>query len=94
MGQKAITIDGIEVCPLADAADDFEVVEAVAASSDPNAPDYAKTLATVRVYRAILGADYERVKAELRAKNGGRLPVEVMIDFMAKLMAKMGEVKN
>ena len=94
MSQKAITVDGIEVRPLADAADDFEVVEAVAASSDPSAPDYAKTLATVRVYRAILGADYERVKAELRAKHGGRLPVEVMIDFMSKVMNGMAEAKN
>lgn len=94
MDCKTVTVDGIEVRPIADAADDFEIVEAVAASSDPNAPEYAKTLATVRVYRAILGADYERVKAELRAKNGGRLPVAVMIDFMAKVLTKMGEVKN
>lgn len=94
MDSKAITVDGIELVPRHDMADDYDVVEAVAVTSDPDAPDYAKTRATVRVYRALLGADYDRVKAELRERNGGKLPCSVMIDFMAKVMQEMGEAKN
>lgn len=94
MEPKAITVDGIELSPRRDMADDYDVVEAVAVCSDPDAPDYAKTLATVRIYRALLGGDYDRVKAELRERNGGKLPVSAMIDFMAEVMGKMGEAKN
>lgn len=94
MEPKVITVDGIELSPRRDMADDYDVVEAVAVSSDPDAPDYAKTRATVRIYRALLGDDYDRVKAELRERGGGKLPASAMIDFMAKVMAAMAEAKN
>lgn len=89
-----VTIDGIEVTVLMDAADDFEVVEQVAVNADPDSTAGERISALVRVYKALFGRDYKRVKDELRAKNGGRLPVKVMTDFAARVMDEFAALKN
>ena len=48
----------------------------------------------IRVYKAIFGKDYKRVKDELRAKNGGKLPVAVMSDFATTVMNEVAKLKN
>lgn len=88
------TVQGITVNLDFDLADDFEVVEQGAIASDPDSTDAEKLAATLRVYRLIFGADYRRVKDELRAKNGGRLSTQDMVGFVAEVLEKAAELKN
>lgn len=89
-----VTVSGITVDVLMDAADDFEVVEQIAVNADPDSTAAERISAMVRVYKAIFGKDYKRVKDELRRKNGGRLPVAVMSDFAATVMNEVAKLKN
>lgn len=88
------TVQGITVNLDFDLAGDFEVVEQGAIASDPDSTDAEKLAATLRVYRLIFGADYRRVKDELRAKNGGRLSTQDMVGFVAEVLEKAAELKN
>lgn len=88
------TVQGITVNLDFDLADDFEVVEQGAIAADPDSTDAEKLAATLRVYRLIFGADYRRVKDELRAKNGGRLSTQDMVGFVAEVLEKAAELKN
>ena len=90
----AVTVSGITVEVLMDAADDFEVVEQIAVNADPDSTAAERISAMVRVYKAIFGKDYKRVKDELRRKNGGRLPVAVMSDFATTVMNEVAKLKN
>lgn len=89
-----VTVSGITVDVLMDSADDFEVVEQIAVNADPDSTAAEKISAMVRVYKAIFGKDYKRVKDELRRKNGGRLPVAVMSDFATTVMNEAAKLKN
>lgn len=89
-----VTVSGITVEVLMDAADDFEVVEQIAINADPDSTAAERISAMVRVYKAIFGRDYKRVKDELRAKNGGKLPVAVMSDFATTVMNEVAKLKN
>lgn len=89
-----VTVSGITVDVLMDAADDFELVEQIAVNADPDSTAAEKISAMVRVYKAIFGRDYRRVKDELRRKNGGRLPIAVMSDFAATVMNEAARLKN
>lgn len=89
-----VTVSGITVDVLMDAADDFELVEQIAINADPDSTAAEKISAMVRVYKAIFGKDYKRVKDELRRKNGGRLPVAVMSDFATTVMNEAARLKN
>ncbi len=92
---RKMTVDGIEVEVMADAADDFEIVEAIAVTSSPESTDSERICALATMYRALLGDGYRRVKQELRARNGGRLPCAAMTDFMGEVMERMGgDAKN
>lgn len=88
------TVRGITVRLDFDLASDFEVVEQGAIAADPDSTDSEKLAATLRVYRLIFGADYRRVKDELRAKNGGRLSTQDMVGFVAEVLEKAAELKN
>lgn len=83
---KPTVVDGIKVEVTADAFDDFEITECVADLYDEDADDGAKTTAAVKMYRLVFGADFPRIKRELRAKNGGKLTNEAMSQFMAKVI--------
>lgn len=89
-----VTVSGITVEVLMDAADDFEVVEQIAVNADPDSTAAEKISAMVRVYKAVFGKDYKRVKDELRRKNGGKLPVAVMSDFATTVMNEVAKLKN
>lgn len=88
------TVQGITVNLDFDLADDFEVVEQGAIAADTDSTDAEKLAATLRVYRLIFGADYRRVKDELRAKNDGRLSTQDMISFVSEVLSKAAELKN
>ena len=89
-----VTVSGITVDVHMDAADDFELVEQIAVNADPDSTAAERISAMVRVYKAIFGRDYKRVKDELRRKNGGRLPVAVMSDFATTVMNEVAKLKN
>lgn len=90
---KPIIIDGVKVDLTADAFDDFEIVECLADIVDDASEPSAKLAATVRIYRLLFGADFERVKRELRAKHDGKLTNEIMGDFLNACMAEV-QAKN
>lgn len=89
-----VTVDGITVTVDLDMATDYEVVEQATIAADPYATPNEKTASTIRVYKLLLGSDYQRVKNELREQNGGHLPTEKMIEFIGGVIAKVGEAKN
>lgn len=89
-----VTVSGITVDVQMDAADDFELVEQIAINADPDSTAAERISAMIRVYKAIFGKDYKRVKDELRDKNGGKLPVAVMSDFATTVMNEVAKLKN
>lgn len=89
-----VTVDGITVTVDLDMATDYEVVEQATIAADPYSTANEKTASTIRVYKLLLGSDYQRVKNELREQNGGQLPTEKMIEFIGGVIAKVGEAKN
>lgn len=91
---NTVTVDGITVTVNLDASDDFEIVEQIAVNANPDSTAIEKISAMIRVYKAIFGADYKRVKDELRRKHGGKLPVSVMNDFALTVMNEISALKN
>ena len=83
---KPTLVDGIKVEVTADAFDDFEITECIADLYDEDADDGAKAAAAVKMYRLVFGADFLRIKRELRAKHDGKLTNEVMSRFMAEVI--------
>ena len=79
-------VNGIKVEVTADAFDDFEITECIADLYDEDSTDGAKTAAAVKMYRLVFGADFQRIKRELRAKHGGKLTNEAMSQFMAEVI--------
>ena len=90
---KPLIVDGVKVSLTAEDFDDFEILECLADIVDDAAEPSAKLAATVRIYRLLLGADFERVKRELREKHGGKLANEVMGDFLNSCMTAV-QAKN
>lgn len=88
--KTAMKVDGIEVNVTAEALDDFEITEALADMEDDSLDDGAKMRAAVRFMRTLFGADFRRVKDELRAANGGRLTNERMTAFAGKAIEAAG----
>ena len=89
-----VTVSGITVEVLMDAADDFELVEQIAINADPDSTAAERIGAMVRAYKALFGPDYKRVKDELCRKHGGKLPVAVMNDFATTVMNEVTAAKN
>ena len=83
---KPTLVDGIKVEVTADAFDDFEITECIADLYDEDSTDGEKTAAAVKMYRLVFGADFQRIKRELRAKHGGKLTNEAMSQFMAEVI--------
>lgn len=90
---KPLVIDGVKVGLAAEDFDDFEVTECLADIVDDSVEPSAKIAATVRIYRILFGADFERVKRDLRANHGGKLTNEVMAGFLNSCMAAV-QAKN
>ena len=81
----AVTVDGISVTVEPERLADWEIVEGLADLQDKGIQPGARMASTVRVLRAVLGADYERVKLELRAANDGTLTADMMSDFLRRV---------
>lgn len=90
---KPLIVDGVKVSLTAEDFDDFEILECLADIVDDAAEPSAKLAATVRIYRLLFGADFERVKRELREKHEGKLTNEIMGDFLNACMAAV-QAKN
>lgn len=90
MGAKKTVVNGIEIKLTAEDLDDYEITEALVDAEAPDATDGEKTRAYVRMMRLVFGDDFERVKSELRAKNGGKLTNETMTEFAAACFAAVG----
>ena len=85
-----LTVDGIEVDVTPESFDDIDVVEAIADGNDPAADENAQNAALFRLFRALFGPDYQRIKRELRAKNDGRLTTAQMAEFFNHLLEAVG----
>lgn len=98
---KTIVVDGIEFQADPDLINDWDFMESLAEvmaqqealdpsgdAADPVAAGKAMTgmnnLATM-----LFGRDYSRIKNELRAKNDGRLPIEVMVKFIMRTVEEL-----
>ena len=90
---KPTVVDGIQLNVTAEDFDDFEITECMATLGDPDAEDGERLTATVRMFRLVFKGDYQRVKDELRAKNGGRLTNECMGDFLNRVI-EAAKAKN
>ena len=87
----AITVDGITVEGVTpDTFDDFDFLETIATMSDPDAENGEKLRAIANYGPIIFGQkEWRRIKAELRAKNDGRLTVEIVMEFINGVMAAL-----
>lgn len=89
-----VEVDGISVTVAVDPADDYELIECAMTMADESTPVAGHNRAYFRRNHLLLGEDYDRVMAELRAQNGGRLPRDVVASFFARVIAGVAEAKN
>ena len=89
MGEATtVTVRGVELEADPARMEDYEAIEAMA---DMMAAEGAEALQlSVRWMRLVLGADYRRVKDELRRANGGTLTFEDMSGFCTELVEAAG----
>lgn len=90
---KPIVVDGIKVDVTVEDFDDYEITECLAALGDPDAEEGEQLTAMVRFFKLLFKSDYQRVKDELRAANGGRLTNEAMAAF-ANRVIEAAKAKN
>ena len=91
---KTIEIDGIEVTVSIDPSRDYEVIECGTVLSDPDATTDERNRAYYRRNHILLGADYDRIMAELRAAHDGELDIATVAAFTARVVAEVAEAKN
>lgn len=77
-----VTVRGLTLTVDADAFDDFELLEEIAAVADGDA------LRVVPLAKRVFGGDYTRVLDHLRTK-GGRVPATDVVTFLTDLMGKV-----
>lgn len=90
---KPTVVDGIEIDVTAEDFDDYEITECLAALGDPDAEEGEQLTAMVRFFKLLFKSDYQRVKDELRAANGGKLTNEAMGAF-ANRVIEAAKAKN
>lgn len=86
-----IEVMGVKLDIDATALDDIDVIECIADLNSPDADGAGQAAATVKLLRTVFGSDYQRIKAELRERNGGRLTVETMGDFFTGVSDALGK---
>lgn len=86
-----ITVQGITVEDVTpETLNDFEFLEVIAAMGDPDADDNEKLRAIANIAPVIFGSkQWKRIKAELRERNNGRLPNEVVMSFIEDTLAAL-----
>lgn len=85
---KIIVVQGISIEGVTpDVFNDFEIMEAFAAITDPDANSGEKLRATALIAPTIFGSkQWKRIKAELREQNDGRLQTETVMGFIDEVM--------
>lgn len=89
-----VEVDGISFTPAVDAGDDFGVAVAARVLTGDEGTASEKVAALDELATLLFGADKRRVLAELRAKNGGRIPHRTMGEFIGRAMQASRELKN
>lgn len=87
-------IDGIEVEPVVNPGDDFEVAECFCTIFSDESTGGEKVSAMSRLLTVLFGTDAKRVKSELRAKNGGSLTHACVSRFVGEVMERSRQLKN
>ena len=92
---KAVTVHGVTIEGVtAEAFDDFEIMEAFAVMTDPDATEGETMRAMASFGPIIFGSkQWKRIKAELREQNGGRLSTETVMQFLNEAMTEL-KAKN
>lgn len=91
---KTIEVDGIEVTVAIDPSRDYEVIECETVLADPDATTAERNRAYYRRNHILLGDQYDRVMAELRAAHDGELDIADVASFVARVVAGVAEAKN
>lgn len=91
---QCVEVDGITVNVTIDPRDDYEITEYTTVIVDQGASIIERNRAYMKRNKLILGDDYDRVISELREKNGGKLPREVMLSFIDRVVEAVPEAKN
>lgn len=91
---RTVEVDGISVEVAVDPADDYELAECSTVIYDPASTPAERSRAIVRQNRLVLGDAHDRVMAELRGRNGGRLPVSAVTAFVNEVIKAVDELKN
>ncbi len=84
-----VTVQGITLKIPQDRVKDWDVTEGVAVMQDDTSSPQEKLVASVRVMKRLFGADYERVKRELRDAHDGHLDGDVMGEFLTDVFKEL-----
>ncbi len=85
---EPLVVDGIDVSVARGRVEDWDFVEAMA---DLVGSEGVESMpAIVRYMRALFGDEFGRIKAELRARNGGSLGVDEMNEFAMAVVEAAG----
>lgn len=76
-----VTVDGIDVDLTAETFEDYDVLEAIADVNGHTGDPVAQLADVVRLFRLVFGADYDRIKRELREEHDGKLTADDMTKF-------------
>ena len=83
-----LVVDGIKLDVRPDDLDDYEITELLAEAEDESLDESERNAASmramVRIPRLMFGADWDRIKGELRAKNGGKLSNDTVSGFVQR----------
>lgn len=91
---REVEVDGIKLAVFIDPNDDYELAETTIILADPSCTKIERSRALMKRNDMILGDDKQRVLDELRAKHDGKLPGEVVNDFVIAVANQAVEVKN
>lgn len=89
-GVKNVEVDGIPLAVDKSVFDDIDFAELIATTTDDESTDAEKLVATVKLMKMALGPEYERVKGELRGREGGKLTAERMASFVTSVIEAAG----
>lgn len=91
---REVEVDGIKLTVSIDPIDDYELAETSIILADPGSTNFERSRAVMKRNDMILGDDKRRVMEELRARHGGKLPGEVVNEFVVAVASKAVEAKN
>ena len=87
---REVEVDGIKLTVSIDPSNDYELAETSIILADPGSTNIERSRAIMKRNDMILGDDID----ELRAKHDGKLPGEVVNEFVIAVANKAVEAKN